>query len=112
MFDEIFNVRLIPRVDEWSDSVGFLIEERHGDVTRIVKPGIMMEPSGEGDVLEPTFSIKTQAARMLMDRLWDQGIRPTSHKDANPQIEAIKYHLEDMRRLAYGSIKLSKKGVT
>lgn len=35
-----------------------------------------------------------------MDAAWDLGIRPAQAKDMTAEVAAVRYHLEDMRRLA------------
>lgn len=40
-------------------------------------------------------------AQALMDSLYDCGYRPTRVVESAGQVEAIKYHLEDMRRLVF-----------
>jgi hypothetical protein len=37
----------------------------------------------------------------LMDQLWDLGIRPSNSVGDIGTIEAIKYHLEDFRKLVF-----------
>ena len=46
----------------------------------------------------------------LMDQLWNLGYRPKNvdEKFRDHEIEAIKYHLEDMRKLTFGHRKGKK----
>lgn len=36
-----------------------------------------------------------------MDQAWAIGIKPAGYKEEKPELEAVKYHLEDMRKLAF-----------
>lgn len=52
----------------------------------------------EGGASEPAFILRYEQAKDLMDSLWDAGIRPEQAKGSAGQLEAVKYHLEDMRK--------------
>ena len=41
------------------------------------------------------------APQVLIDSLWDAGIRPTKGAGSAGAFDAVKYHLEDMRRLVF-----------
>ena len=45
--------------------------------------------------------ITEDAAQRLVNSLWAAGVRPSSTKESSTALEATKYHLEDMRRLAF-----------
>lgn len=36
----------------------------------------------------------------MMDAAWEMGLRPKGMKDQRDELAAVRYHLEDMRRLA------------
>lgn len=36
----------------------------------------------------------------VMDAAWEEGMRPTGFADVKNEIAAVRYHLEDMRKLA------------
>jgi hypothetical protein len=40
-------------------------------------------------------------AQILMDSLWDCGTRPSEGQGSAGQLAAVKYHLEDMRKLVF-----------
>lgn len=49
---------------------------------------------------EPTLTLKPEEAQILIDELWDCGMRPTDIKDQSGELRATKKHLRDMRKLA------------
>ena len=51
-------------------------------------------------VVSPSLSITADDAQQWMDELWHLGIRP-SQEGAAGAYAAMKYHLEDMRRLVF-----------
>lgn len=51
------------------------------------------ERDGLGDV--------TNFLKAIVEAAWEAGIRPDSMKDRQGEIGAVRYHLEDMRRLVF-----------
>lgn len=41
----------------------------------------------------------------MMNAAWEIGIRPSSAQDQRNELAAVRYHLEDMRKIALGSMK-------
>lgn len=58
----------------------------------------VIEPTG---AIEPTFHMQVDHAQQLMDELWLAGLRPTAGAGQAGAIDAVKFHLEDMRRLVF-----------
>lgn len=50
---------------------------------------------------EPTMNIQETEAQVLMDDLWAAGLRPTEGSGSAGAIAAVKFHLEDMRKLVF-----------
>lgn len=46
----------------------------------------------------PTFSLTQEAAQVLMDQLWDCGLRPSEGSGSAGALLATQKHLEDMRK--------------
>ena len=61
---------------------------------------ITFEPMSEISEPPPTYGMKEQECQMLMDSLWDAGIRPTEGSGSAGSLKATQYHLEDMRKIA------------
>ena len=49
----------------------------------------------------PVLQIDTDAMQILFQSLWDAGLRPSNGEGNGGHIDSIKYHLEDMRKLAF-----------
>lgn len=73
-----------------------------------------MTPSGKRAWLRPLrlvceakeegnscMQLKPSQAQSLMDALYEAGFRPTQGGPTTGQLEALRYHLEDMRRLVF-----------
>ena len=48
----------------------------------------------------PVGYMSRDDAQHLMDRLWDIGLRPRGAKGTQGQLEAVQFHLQDMRDLS------------
>lgn len=60
---------------------------------------IEFEDIDEFTYTEPIVHLKTGEAQQLMDDLWRCGLRPTEGRGSAGQLDAVKYHLEDLRTL-------------
>lgn len=50
---------------------------------------------------EPAFRLSEATCQNLFDQLWRDGFRPKDGTGNSGHVEALKYHLEDMRKLAF-----------
>jgi hypothetical protein len=54
----------------------------------------------------PAFSLSPEDAQVLMDSLWECGLRPVQGAGSAGQLDAVKYHLEDMRKIVNNKLGL------
>ena len=54
----------------------------------------------EGEYSPPAVAMSKQECQVLIDSLWDAGIRPTEGCGSAGSLKATQYHLEDMRKIA------------
>ncbi len=47
------------------------------------------------------FISNSQVLQSIMDTAWENGMRPTGFTDVKNETAAIRYHLEDMRKLIF-----------
>jgi hypothetical protein len=87
--------------DIWSDSITLRIGyPSENGMFYHAKP-IQMEAIETGMLTEPCLSLMLEEAQLLMDNMWDAGVRPSQSVGTAGQLDATKYHLEDMRRLVF-----------
>lgn len=84
----------------WSDAVAFRLGYKRDDLLFVMTPATM-EAVEPGEITQPAFRLPFDAAQRLMDELWQAGCRPSQAIASAGQIESVKYHLEDMRRLVF-----------
>jgi hypothetical protein len=66
---------------------------------------IEFETLPEGEASHPIAAMNDEEAQCLMDSLWDCGIRPTAGQGSAEQLAATERHLEDMRTIAFSTVK-------
>lgn len=73
---------------------------------KVAKPIEMVEHDESCTIPYDSFiPFDKKVAQKLMDDLWGLGLKPTQMKDQSETIGATKYHLEDMRKIAFDFIK-------
>lgn len=63
----------------------------------------------EGEVIEPTLRFTYREAQVLMDDLWQCGLRPSEGIGSAGQLAATERHLKDMQKIVFGTLKLDKE---
>lgn len=93
----------------WNFGVALYIGDREGKtvVQEIVLKRVddvnASAPSG------PSFEISTEQAQVLIDDLWNAGIRPTEGNGSAGAMRAVERHLEDMRKIAFNALVIDPK---
>lgn len=68
---------------------------------QILKP-LEFEKSDPTQIMgPPSLMLTNDEAQELMENLWASGIRPNEDIGSTGQVSALKYHLEDMRKLVF-----------
>jgi len=91
------NLKLRVKSVFWRQSIEFQAE-RNGAIGR---PLVFDTPMSNPVYLAPTFSLSIDAAQILMDDLWNAGLRPTEGSGSAGALAATQRHLEDMRTLVF-----------
>lgn len=86
---------------EWDENIGLYLAMRNGD-TRSIATKVTFEEMKPAQCLPAapiTFSLLE--AQELADQLFAAGIRPSAAAGSAGQLDAVKYHLEDLRTLVF-----------
>lgn len=84
----------------WTDAIAIRLGVKTESGFAVAKP-LSMQVIEPGSLVEPTFRLPLDAAQRMMDELWQAGVKPSQSIGSTGQVEAIKYHLEDMRKLVF-----------
>ena len=57
----------------------------------------------------PTTYLNPTEAQVLMDSLWDAGLRPTAGQGSAGAFSAVEHHLEDMRRISFKQLGMDTR---
>lgn len=82
------------------DKVDFVVFGYEGQKRWAAKP-VEMEDIGDAPVGQPSFTLTKQNVQVIFDQLWAAGYRPNDGTGNTGHVEALKYHLEDMRSLVF-----------
>jgi hypothetical protein len=90
------NLALRAHAAPWWGGVEFLLK----DGKALAEP-IVMKRHDPNISCEPTFRLTYGQAQVLIDDLWQSGLRPTEGHGSAGALQATQNHLDDMRRLVF-----------
>ena len=85
----------------WSNSVelaGLVDQRSSNDAPQVAAP-LTLNPAEPEMEVKPFAALDPQAAQVLMDDLWDAGLRPTQGLGSAGALAATQNHLADLQRL-------------
>jgi len=102
-------LRIIP-VDPFNFGSSLHMYRRIFDGIEVAQPGDWVTiKTGERLPDKPLMNnLSRTELQMLMDGLYDMGIRPTHEVSTNASIEHVKEHLKDMRSIAFNRLNIDK----
>jgi hypothetical protein len=69
-----------------------------------VVTNLTLSPRPELTRVEPSFRLELTNAQLLMDELWQCGIRPSEGTGSAGAMAATEKHLADMRKLVFETL--------
>lgn len=102
--DQKFKFYVEPRLYTDSYAVYGLMKGDAGYVGRIHPLTIEMVKEGL-EIREPFLDLNSEDAQGLFNQFWNAGFRPKDGTGNGGHIDALKYHLEDMRKLAFMGVE-------
>jgi len=99
--------RCFARQTPWSDEVQIVIRRRDGAGVSFASRAtfVRAEADNMGPV-EPIITLAKDEAQMLMDELWQCGLRPSEGTGSAGALAATQRHLEDMRAIVANVLNL------
>ena len=85
----------------YGDAIDVMFCARCDGKRYLAEPLTMKEMPTHTFVAGPTLSLSYAKAQLLMDSLWDAGLRPSEGTGSAGAMAAVQKHLEDMRRIAF-----------
>ena len=85
----------------WYRGVQFVLR----DGNTVVKEVVFEEVSSES-IVDPSFTLGMEEAQVLIDDLWNAGLRPTEGTGSAGSLRATEKHLADMRLIAFSQLDL------
>jgi hypothetical protein len=98
-------VRIMAQRDIIRQGVAIHVLQQDKSGTDVLQPheyqrdALAFYTHNDGEILPaPVFTLDQRAAQHLMDDLYNAGLRPTDAQGTAGQLEAMKAHLDDMRK--------------
>lgn len=70
--------------------------------------GLTFEKHEEGAYVPPFTRLEARNAQLLIDSLWNAGLRPTQGKQSEGVVSAQARHLEDMRAITFAKLNMER----
>jgi hypothetical protein len=67
---------------------------------------VEMSHVDEGAVVDPFMVMSLETAQLLMDELWNCGLRPSEGTGSAGSLAATERHLKDMKTIAFHALKI------
>lgn len=88
-----------------SDAYALRLVDRQEGGTKAVATNVVMENIEPGSYVAPFMTMGADEMQTLFNSMWSEGFRPKDGTGNSGHIEAMKYHLEDMRKLVFKDTK-------
>jgi hypothetical protein len=89
----------------WSDLYDVYAKVQRNGQAFALSADVVNETAVPGGGMWPKFlSLDSEDAQQLMNALWDAGLRPANGESSKAHVDALKAHLEDMRKIALSEL--------
>ncbi len=95
--------RIRAMASPWGSGVEIAAYGKLGDGTMKVAT-IQWETIPQYEEIKPTLSFRMEQAQVLMDDLWNAGVRPTEGAGSAGAMRAAEHHIADLRRVAFKAL--------
>lgn len=92
-------MKILTNKAEWSNTLQIAIVDERNGVRYVAQPLTMEKVDENSFIAQPTLELDVGSLQAFIDSLWEQGHRPTQTKGTKGELESVRYHLEDMRKL-------------
>lgn len=100
MFED--NIELKFHDAPWLDAFEMAFFSKQGGKSFVASPLTMTEYK-RGALIQPTVRLSRSAMQGLFNELWRSGFRPADGTGNASTVDALRYHLEDMRKLVFAN---------
>jgi hypothetical protein len=86
--------------------VMMLVDSGPNWATRLFGKPVEFVERPEATYVTPTLQLDHQAAQLMMDQLWNCGVRPSEGSGSAGSLAATERHLADMRKIAFNQLHI------
>lgn len=101
MKGDIKPIEFMARREDWNMGIALYASQVTEGMGRVVAQPMEMKEHQDGMIAHPFMRIEIHEAQILMDELWQCGLRPTEGTGSAGSLKATQNHLNDMRKLVF-----------
>jgi hypothetical protein len=101
MKDDNCGPTIYVRDDGFEGTISIAMTVRHGRGSHSMAKMITMEEKKEGQFISPFLTLQRDTVQNIFNQMWSLGFRPKDGTGNSGHMDAMKNHLEDMRRLVF-----------
>jgi hypothetical protein len=102
-----FKIRL--QRGHWGSGYDVILAKPNSENHISIVSNVEIESVGVDRIIDPLLSLTKNNAQLLMDDLWEAGIRPTEGTGSAGALKATQDHLTDMRKIVFSQLKMYVK---
>lgn len=95
------DAKLLFQRENWSDDYEFALAYKAGPDMMVIAQPLVFEQVPNGALIKTAFTLRRNEMQSLFNKMWAEGFRPADGTGNSGHTEAVKYHLEDMRKLVF-----------
>jgi hypothetical protein len=109
-------IKVYAHHEDWSDTLSLYIVEKFPDGRRAIILPVKLDQKTfvAGEKVEPSIELNGLLAREFLQAMCDlchaQGLHPTGVAPLENEMSAVRYHLEDMRKLVFSMPRIVDSG--
>ena len=93
----------------WYDSIEFILQEEREDHKKYLVTDMTIEEVEPGRMVDPSFQIDFSEGQVLIDQLWEAGLRPSEGSGSAGSLKATENHLNDMRNIVFKKLGINNE---
>ena len=96
------NINIHAQREIWNNDIAVYISRRsYNRVLSIAQPLVFVETEDYTSYKAPAIRLQLEEAQLLIDELWNCGLRPSEGTGSAGSLAATERHLKDMQKIAF-----------
>ena len=106
MEGDVKPIEIMARREDWQDGVSLYLRKKIEGVSVSVAQPLELKEHERNMPIDPFLILQIQEAQLLMDELWQCGLRPSEGTGSAGSLRATEKHLSDMRLIVMNQLDI------